>query len=41
VDAALQRLAARVAEEVKAQEALMALQGALEPLLAAALRSGA
>jgi len=38
VDRALQRLAAVLADEVRAQQELAGLQGALEPLLAAALR---
>jgi hypothetical protein len=38
VDAALRALAQRVTEEVQAQQALAALAGALEPLLAASMR---
>jgi U3 small nucleolar RNA-associated protein 15 len=41
VDAALALLAERLAAELRAQEELMALQGALEPLLCAALRGRA
>jgi hypothetical protein len=37
VDARLQQLRERIAEELKLQDALAAIQGCLEPILAASL----